>query len=338
MSNKVTVALDAFGGDNAPEEIVKGAIEYAGTDPDAHIILVGKQDEIEKILEVSGRESKNLSVCHASEVIETSEHPVKAIRAKKDSSLVKAMHLVKEGEADALLSAGNSGALLVGSQTIIGRIRGIERACLAPVMPTTEGPAVIVDGGANVDARAEWLHQWAVMGSIYMKLMFGIESPRVGLVNIGAEEEKGNKLVQEAFALLREEKRLNFMGSIEARDIPQSDADVMVCDAFVGNVVLKMYEGVAKTLVSEIKKAIMSGTASKIGGMLIKKSLKGVLKTYNPAKYGGATLLGTKSPVVKSHGNSEAEQIRIALGHTVETVRKNIVTNIAENIDIGQEI
>ena len=336
MGNKATIALDAFGGDNAPDEIVKGAAEFAESDPDACIILVGKQDVTEDILRQAGCMSENITVVDATEIIGASEHPVKAIRSKKDSSLVKAMGLVKEGEADALVSAGNSGALLVGAQTIVGRIKGIERACLAPVMPTTRGPSVIVDGGANVDARAEWLRQWAIMGSTYMKLMFDIDSPRVGIVNIGAEEEKGNKLVQEAFALLKEEKSLNFIGSVEARDIPESDADVMVCDAFVGNVVLKMYEGVAKTLVSEIKKAILSGTASKIGGMLIKKSLKGVLKTYDPSKYGGATLLGTKNPVVKAHGNSKAEQIRIALEHTAEILRKNIVTNIAENIDIGE--
>lgn len=336
MGNKVRIALDAFGGDNAPDEIVKGAAQYAGTDPDAHIILVGRQGAIEEILQGIDGRPENISVCNATEVIETSEHPVTAIRTKRDSSMSKAMELVKKEEADALVSAGNSGALLVGAQTIVGRIRGIERACLAPVMPTTKGPSVIVDGGANVDARAQWLHQWAIMGSIYMKLMFDIDSPKVGIVNIGAEEEKGNKLVQETFGILKEEKNINFIGSIEARDIPQSEADVMVCDAFVGNVVLKMYEGVAKTLVSEIKSAIMSGTASKIGGMLIKKSLKGVLQTYNPAKYGGATLLGTKSPVVKAHGNSKAEQIRIALGHTAEIIRKNIVTKIAENIDIGE--
>ncbi len=336
MASNVTIALDAFGGDNAPEEIVKGAIEYAGTDPEAGIILVGKQDVINEILMSNGGGLKNLSVFNAAEVIETSEHPVHAIRTKRDSSMSKAMELVRSGEADALVSAGNSGALLVGGQTIVGRIRGIERACLAPVMPTTKGPSVIVDGGANVDARPQWLHQWAVMGSVYMKLLFDIDSPKVGIVNIGAEEEKGNKLVQETFGILKEEKKIDFIGSVEARDIPQSEADVMVCDAFVGNVVLKMYEGVAKTLVSEIKKAIMSGTASKLGGMLIKKSLKGVLQTYDPAKYGGAVLLGTKGPVVKAHGNSKAEQIRIALGHTAEIVRKNIVTKIAENIDIGE--
>ncbi len=336
MGNKVTIALDAFGGDNAPLEIVKGAAEYAGTDPGSHIILVGKKDVLNDILKENDIGLSNLSVYNADDVIETTEHPVKAIRAKKDSSMVKALELVKHGEADAMLSAGNSGALLVGAQTIVGRIRGVDRACLAPIVPTLKGPAVIVDGGANVDARAEWLRQWAIMGSVYMEKMFSINSPAVGIINIGAEEEKGNKLVQDTFALLKEEKDLNFIGSVEARDIPESQADVMVCDAFVGNVVLKMYEGVAKTLVSEIKKAIMSGTASKIGGMLIKKSLKGVLSTYNPAKYGGATLLGTKSPVVKGHGNSEAEQIKIALEHTATTVRKNIVANIAENIDIAE--
>lgn len=333
MAQLVTVALDAMGGDYAPDEIVKGAIQAVEKDPNLHVVLTGDGDRITKAL--GGYISDRLKLMPASEVIETSEHPVKAIRAKKDSSMVKALEQVKDGQADAVLSAGNSGALLVGGQLIAGRIKGIDRPCLAPIVPTPKGPICIVDGGANMDAKPGWLLQWAQMGSIYMQKMFDKDMPNVSIVNVGAEEEKGNRLVQETFPLLKEadaDGLLHFSGSIEARDVTKGEADVVVCDAFVGNVILKMYEGVADTLLSEIKKAIMSGTASKIGGVLIKKSLKELLKTYNAASYGGAVLLGTKGIVVKAHGNSKADQIAIALAQIAALVRKDIVGDIAEHV------
>lgn len=329
----VKIAIDCMGGDNAPFEVVKGVLEALKEDRGIYIYLVGRESEIKKVIaELMSDDAKiktdNLEIIDASEIIENAEHPVKAIRTKKDSSMVRGLQLLKENEADAFLSAGNSGALLVGGQTIAGRMNGVERACLAPVMPTPRGPVILVDAGANMDARPAWLLQWARMGSMYSSKMFGKVSPRVALVNVGEEEEKGNKLVQETFPLLREESGLNFTGSIEARDISAGDADVIVCDAFVGNVILKMYEGVAKTLLSEIKKAIYSSSVSKIGGALIKKSLKGVLSTYNAASYGGAVLLGTKGLVVKAHGNSEAEQIVIAIRQIAGLLRKNILGDI----------
>lgn len=333
MAQLVTVALDAMGGDHAPDEIVKGAIQAVEKDPNLHVVLTGDGDRITKAL--GGYISDRLKLVPASEVIETSEHPVKAIRAKKDSSMVKALEQVKDGQADAVLSAGNSGALLVGGQLIAGRIKGIDRPCLAPIVPTPKGPICIVDGGANMDAKPGWLLLWAQMGSIYMQKMFDKDMPNVSIVNVGAEEEKGNRLVQETFPLLKEadaDGLLHFSGSIEARDVTKGEADVVVCDAFVGNVILKMYEGVADTLLSEIKKAIKSGTASKIGGVLIKKSLKELLKTYNAASYGGAVLLGTKGIVVKAHGNSKADQIAIALAQIAALVRKDIVGDIAEHV------
>lgn len=329
----VKIAIDCMGGDNAPFEVVKGVLEALKEDRGIYIYLVGRESEIKKVIaELMSDDAKiktdNLEIIDASEIIENAEHPVKAIRTKKDSSMVRGLQLLKENEADAFLSAGNSGALLVGGQTIAGRMNGVERACLAPVIPTPRGPVILVDAGANMDARPAWLLQWARMGSMYSSKMFGKVSPRVALVNVGEEEEKGNKLVQETFPLLREESGLNFTGSIEARDISAGDADVIVCDAFVGNVILKMYEGVAKTLLSEIKKAIYSSSVSKIGGALIKKSLKGVLSTYNAASYGGAVLLGTKGLVVKAHGNSEAEQIVIAIRQIAGLLRKNILGDI----------
>lgn len=332
MPQKVTIALDAMGGDHAPVELVKGAISAIKSDPDLTIKLTGRQIDILKTLNDEEFSSDRLIVVDCTEVIETAEHPVKSIRAKKDSSLVRALELVKHGEADAVLSAGNTGALLVGAQTIIGRLKGVERPCLAPIVPTAQGPCCIVDGGANMDAKPTWLVQWAKMGSIYMNLLCDMASPKVGIVNVGAEEEKGNKLVQEAFPLIKELKDINFIGSLESRDVSTGLANVAVCDAFVGNVILKMYEGVAKTLLTEIKQAIMSSTMSKIGGALIKKSLKGVLKKFDASAYGGATLLGTKGLVMKGHGNSEEKQIHLAVELLASLVRKDIVKKIEENI------
>ena len=326
----VNIAIDCMGGDNAPFEIVKGALEALKEDRGIHLNLVGKESEIRKVIAelMSGDvhiKTDNIEITDASEIIATSEHPVEAVRSKRDSSMVKGFYLLKEKKANAFLSAGNSGALLVGSQIIAGRMRGVDRACLAPVMPTPRGPVVLVDAGANMDAKPAWLVQWAKMGSVYSKKMFDKKNPKIALVNVGEEEEKGNQLVQDTFPLLKELKDINFTGSIEARDISAGAADVIVCDAFVGNVILKMYEGVAKTLLSEIKKAIYSSTISKIGGALIKSSLKDLLKTYNASSYGGAVLLGTKGLVVKAHGNSESKQIVIAIRQIAGLLRKDIL-------------
>lgn len=331
----VRIAIDCMGGDNAPYEIVKGVLEALVEDRALYFNLVGKESEIKKVIaelmsENAHIKTDNIEITDATEIIETAEHPVNAIRTKKDSSMVKGLHLLKENEADAFLSAGNTGALLVGGQTIAGRMKGVDRACLAPCIPTPRGPVVLVDAGANMDARPAWLLQWAKMGSVYASKMFEVKKPRVSLVNVGEEEEKGNKLVQDAFPLLRNDNSINFTGSIEARDISAGDADVIVCDAFVGNVILKMYEGVAKTLLSEIKNAIYSSAISKLGGALIKKSLKGVLNTYNAASYGGAVLLGTKGLIVKAHGNSEARQIVIAIRQISGLLRKNILADMAD--------
>ena len=332
MPQKVTIARDARGGDPAPQEVVKGAIAAVKSDPDLTIKLTGRQIDILNVLNDEGFSSDRLIVVDCTQVIETAEHPVRSIRAKKDSSLVRALELVKHGEAEAVLSAGNTGALLVGAQTIIGRVKGVERPCLAPIVPTAEGPCCIVDGGANMDAKPAWLAQWAKMGSIYMNLLCDMPEPKVGIVNVGAEEEKGNKLVQEAFPMLKELDNINFIGSLESRDVSKGAANVAVCDAFVGNVILKMYEGVAKTLLTEIKEAIMSSAVSKIGGALIKKSLKGVVKKFDASAYGGAALLGTRGLVMKGHGNSEEKQIYLAVELMVSLVRKGIVEKIEENI------
>lgn len=307
--SKTIIALDCMGGDNAPGEIVKGAVLAANENKDMLIKLVGREDDIKKELEKYPSSDK-LEIVDAKEVIKTGEPPVAAIRKKKDSSLVKCMYMVKKGEADAMVSAGSTGANLVGGHVIIGRIKGVERPPLAPLIPTKTGFSLLIDCGANVDARPSHLLQFAKMGSVYMENVVGIKNPKVALVNIGAEEEKGNALVKETYPLLKEMEGINFIGNIEARDIPNGDADVIVCDAFVGNVILKLYEGVASVLIDKIKGSMMNSIKTKIGALLIKKDLKKTLKGFSLEEHGGAPLLGLNGLLVKTHGSSKAIEIK----------------------------
>ena len=281
MSKTIKVVVDAMGGDNAPEAPVKGAVEALNEVPGINIILAGRTEEIKKELDKYTYDNGRISIVHADDIIGFDEPPVMAIRKKKNSSIVVGMNLVKHGDADAFVSAGSTGAILVGGQFVVGRIKGVERSPLAPVIPTAKGPALLIDCGANVDARASHLVQFAKMGSIYMQHVVGIKNPRVAIVNIGAEEEKGNMLVKETYPLLKECTDINFTGSIEARDIPKGDADVIVCEAFVGNVILKLYEGLASTLIGKIKEGLMSSFQSKMGALLIKPALKKTLKQFD---------------------------------------------------------
>ena len=270
----ITVAVDAMGGDYAPSQMVAGAIAAVNLRKDIKVVLVGRREDVER--ELSGKDypKDQIEIVHASEVIATEEPPVHAIRRKKDSSIVVGMNLVKKNEADAFVSAGSSGAILVGGQVIVGRIKGVERPPLAPLIPTEKGVSLLIDCGANVDARPSHLVQFARMGSIYMEHVMGVKNPRVAIVNIGAEEEKGNALVKETFPLLKECRDIHFTGSIEAREIPHGGADVIVCEAFVGNVILKLYEGVGATLISKVKSGMMTSLRSKIGALLVKPALK----------------------------------------------------------------
>ena len=313
MADTVNVALDAMGGDNAPDEMIRGAIDAVNKAPDIHVCLVGQEEKINAFLSSCSYNREQISVVNATEVIETGEHPVNAIRKKKDSSIVKALGLVKSGEADAFVSAGNSGAILVGGQTIVGRIKGVERPPFAPLIPTAAGVSLLLDSGANVDARSSHLVQWARMGSIYMENVMVVKNPRVAIVNVGVEEEKGNALVKETFPLLKECPDINFIGSIEAREIPNGGADVIVCDAFVGNVILKLYEGVGSVLIKSVKKGLMSSLMSKIGALLIKDALKSTLKSFDASEYGGAPMLGLKGLVVKTHGNAKAKEVTTSI-------------------------
>lgn len=332
MEETVRIVVDAMGGDNAPTEIVKGAVAAVNGRSDIHVILTGQKDTVERELAKYQYPRGSIEVVHASQVIETAEPPVAAIRTKKDSSIVVGLMMVRRGEADAFVSAGSTGAVLVGGQAIVGRIKGIERPALAPLIPTKNGFSLLIDCGANVDARSSHLVQFAKMGSVYMENVLGIKDPRVGIVNIGAEEEKGNALVKETFPLLKECEDLNFIGSVEARDIPDGVCDVIVCEAFVGNVILKLYEGVAGTLVSAIKAGMMSDLRSKIGALLVKPALKKTMKSFDATEYGGAPLLGLKGLVVKSHGSSKAIEVEHSIYQCVQFKKQAINDQIAEHI------
>ena len=328
----IIVAVDAMGGDHAPGEIVAGAVEAVNSRTDIKVLLIGQRDVVSAALVQHTYNTDQIEIVHASEVIETEEPPVNAIRKKKDSSIVVGMNLVRQKKADAFVSAGSSGAILVGGQVLVGRIKGVERPPLAPLIPTETGVSLLIDCGANVDARPSHLVQFAKMGSIYMEHIMGVKKPRVAIVNIGAEEEKGNALVKETFPLLKACEDIHFIGSIEAREIPHGAADVIVSEAFVGNVILKLYEGVGATLIGKVKKGMMTNLRSKLGALLVKPALKETLKSFDATQYGGAPLLGLNGLVVKTHGNSTRTEIKNAVIQCVTFKEQQINEKIKESL------
>lgn len=332
MADIVRVALDAMGGDDAPYVTVKGAVDAVAECSNLKVFLVGQEEKIEQELSKYQYDKDKIEVVNATEIIEMAEPPVMAIRKKKDSSIVKAMYMVNHGEADAYVSAGSTGATLVGGQVIVGRLKGVERAPLAPLIPTEKGNSLLIDCGANVDARSPHLVQFAKMGTVYMENVMGLKNPTVAIVNIGAEEEKGNALVKETFPLLKNCPDINFIGSIEARDIPAGGADIIVCEAFTGNVILKMYEGVAKSMMHVIKKGLMSNLKTKIGALLIKDDLKKSLADYNMDKYGGAPMLGLKGLVVKTHGSANDIEVKNSILQCVTFTEQRISEKISAKI------
>lgn len=317
-----------MGGDHAPGEIVQGALD-AAREFGLGIILVGDEAQLQAEVRKRGGVPDGVIIHHAADVITAHEPPVQAVRRKKDSSLVVAMRLVKEGEADAFLSAGSTGALLAAGLFVLGRMPGVERPALGTAFPTRSGkPVLILDIGANVDNRPEHLVQFALMGRIYSQAVLGRENPRVALLNNGTEAEKGNELTKATYPLLAGLADLNFAGHIEAREVPAGDVDVVVCDGFVGNVVLKLYEGVALTLFDMIKQALTSTVTAKLGALLARPALRQMARKVDWTETGGAPLLGLKAPVIKCHGSSNAKAIRSGLRVTRDLVAAGAVARM----------
>lgn len=337
MDRKINIVIDTFGGDNGAKVCVKGAIQGIKENPNVHIFLTGKKEELNKLLSEYEYDKDRIEVVNATEEISPEEHPVEAVRKKKDSSLVVGLNLVKEGKADAFISAGSSGAILAGGQFIVGRAKGVKRTPLAPILPTSGKPSLLIDCGANVDAKPDVLNQFAEMGSIYMENIMGVKNPTVAIVNIGTEEAKGNALVKETYPILKANKHINFIGSIEAREIPSGKADVILTEAFVGNVILKMYEGMAKMILGEIKGAFLSNFKSKIGALMVKSSLKKVLKKFNASDKGGAPLLGLNGLVVKIHGNSKEMEVISAIKQCTKFVENDVCGKIIEGLKAEEE-
>lgn len=337
MQVKTKIAVDAMGGDNAPKEIIKGVIEAINEKKNIKVILVGKENIIKSELKGYTYNKGQIEILNADEIITNDEAPVNAIRKKKESSIVKGMNLVKNNEADAFVSAGSTGAILAGGQLIVKRIKGIERPPLAPLIPTLKGVSLLIDCGANVDARPSHLVQFAKIGSIYMENVINIKKPKVAIVNIGVEEEKGNALVKETYPILKECKDINFIGSIEARDIPYGKADVIVSEAFVGNVILKLYEGVGAALIGKVKKGMMTNLRSKVGAILVKPALKETLKSFDASIYGGAPLLGLNGLVVKTHGSSKSIEVKNSIIQCLTFKEQKINEKIKENISKLEE-
>ena len=325
---KIVIAIDTMGTDNGSAYFVQGIAEAMDLYDDLSFIVTGKEEELKTYIDQYGCDKTRIEVVDATEEITCHDAPVDAIRRKKNSSMVLALNAVKEGRAAACISGGNSGALLAGGQFLVGRAKGVKRTPLAPLIPHRYGSSLLIDCGANVDAKPENLVQFAKMGSIYMKNIEGIENPRVGIINIGAEDEKGNELVKSTIPLLRECKDINFIGSVESRDIPNGPADVLVCEAFVGNVLLKFFEGLGKMFMAEIKDTLKSSVKTKIGGALIYKPIKKTFKRYMADDKGGAPLLGLKGLVVKIHGNSKDTEVRSAIEQCRNFVKKDVTNQI----------
>lgn len=325
------IALDGMGGDFAPLEPVHGAVQ-AVQEYGVKVILTGPREVLEAELKKYEYDAEKIEILDAREVITLNESPVLGIRRKKDSSLRRAMDLVKEGKADAVVSAGSTGAILAGGLLVIGRIKGVDRAALAALMPGKNGQFMVIDLGANAEVKPQNLVEFAKMGTAYFESLKGVKNPKVGLINIGSEEEKGNELTKAAHILLKEENSINFIGNVEPREITDGDVEILVCDGFTGNVVLKMYEGVVKNLMSMIKDAMMSTTKGKIGGLLVKPSLKEFMKKNDYKEEGGASLLGVDGIVVKAHGTSDARAFKNAIRQAKNFHDKDYLKKFKENL------
>lgn len=332
------IIVDAMGGDNAPQAIVQGALD-ANRERGVGIVLVGRAAEILRAVEACGEKTlpAGVEIRDASEVVEIADDPATAFKVKKDSSLTVGLNLLRAGEGDAFVSAGSTGALLAGATLLVKRIRGIRRAAMGPVIPTAGGRALLCDCGANAECTAEYLLQFAYLGSYYAKRVLGVESPRVALLNIGAEEEKGDALRHEAYALLKEAGeagRVNFIGNIEADAAMLGGADVIVADGYTGNIMLKSVEGVGKFLLKELKKLFLSSAKTKLAAGLVKGDMAEMKKRLDPSEVGGTAFLGISKPVIKAHGSSNARAVSNAILRAEEYAGSGFITDIEANIEL----
>lgn len=326
------IVIDAMGGDHAPQATVEGAIAAATEWADTQIVLVGDEAKLEPLLNQSAIKSANLSVRHASEVIGSDDEPVKAVRRKKDASMVVAGRMLKEGEADAMISAGNTGALMTTGLLVVGRMEGIERPALAPMIPTIDDVGVLaLDLGANMDAKPEHLAQYGLMGSLYRQKVQGVDSPRVGLLNVGTEPGKGNELTKHAYPLL-EQLPIRFVGNVEARDVLTGACDVLVCDGFAGNILLKSLEGTAGAIFALLKEQFSSSLKSKLAAAVLMPELRGLKRKLDYTEHGGAPLLGLSRLVVKSHGSADGNAIKNAVRQARIAVQNQLVESISKEI------
>lgn len=324
--------IDAFGGDNSPSAVIEGCVDAMRLYDDFSLILCGDEQRIKLELSQHEYDASRIEIVHAPDIISCEEQPTVAIKRKKESSLVKALQLSAAKEADCFISAGSTGAVLAGATLIVKRIPGIKRPALAPILPTLKGPVMLIDCGANVDCKSEYLEQFALMGSAYMKDVVGIESPRVGLINNGAEEGKGNELTKETYQLLKVLPGINFVGNCEAREIMSGDFDVLVCDGFVGNTVLKSLEGTAEALLKMLKGELMSQKRSKFGALFCRNAFRTLKKKLDYTEYGGAPMLGINGGIIKAHGSSDAHAFCSAIGQARKLVLGNITEHIAAAI------
>ncbi len=328
----ITIAVDAYGGDHAPMEIVKGAVMACTQDKDLRVILVGKKQPIEELLQQAGNPDR-IGICEANDVIDCNEAPVLAVRRKKDSSIVKMFGCLSQGEADGAVSAGSTGAVLAGGIFLCGRLKGVQRPALCPVLPTVKGGNVmLVDCGANTDCKPEYLVQFAYMGASYMRCLFGTENPRIGLLSNGAEDEKGNDLVKEAHRLIAAHPDLNLVRNAEARELLSGDFDVIVCDGFNGNIALKSAEGTANAVFSLMKAGIAESFRAKIGAFLLKPVLKKIKKRLDYNEVGGAAFLGVNKPLVKAHGAAKAKSMCAAILQCKQMVQSGVVDTMAKSL------
>lgn len=325
------IAVDAMGGDHGLLATVKGSIN-AARELGVSVILIGDEKKIKNELLKNEYDGDAIQIINAEEIITNDEEPAMAIRRKKQSSMVIGLNLVKDKEADAFVSSGSTGALLTGGLLIVKRIKGVDRAALAIPYPTKKGISLLLDAGANTDCKAKYLQQFALMGSIYAEKILNISNPKVSLANIGTEEGKGNELSKEAYGLLKN-TNINFTGNVEARDIPEGDTDVIVCDGFVGNIILKLTEGLAMTIFSMLKEEFMNSFTSKIGALLLKSSFKKFKSRLDYTEYGGAPLLGTRGVVIKAHGSSDAKAIKNAIKQAKIFVENNVIEKIEAEVN-----